>query len=135
MQAQAAEVGKTVVTALSADRKAMYGADLLRSLLFMAAGLALVWFFAKGKLNALTVAIAMLVLVTFDLIPVGKRYLKADNFVEQTNIEEEFAPSAADKMVMQDPNYKNIRVFNTDDPFNNAKPSYHFNSVKTILPF
>lgn len=134
MQAQAAEVGKTVVTALSADRKAMYGADLLRSLLFMAAGLALVWFFAKGKLNALTVAIAMLVLVTFDLIPVGKRYLKADNFVEQTNIEEEFAPSAADKMVMQDPNYKNIRVFNTDDPFNNAKPSYHFNSVGGYNP-
>ena len=37
-------------------------------------------------------------------------------------------------MVMQDPNYKNIRVFNTDDPFNSAKPSYHFNSVGGYNP-
>ncbi|RYD73223.1 MAG: LPXTG cell wall anchor domain-containing protein [Sphingobacteriales bacterium] len=112
----------------------MYGSDLLRSLLFMAAALALLWLFIKSKLNALTVAISLLVLVTFDLIPVGKRYLKAENFVDKTNIEEEFAASNADKTIMQDPQYKNIRIFNTDDPFNNAKPSYHFNSVGGYNP-
>lgn len=134
MQAQAAEFGKAIISGLTADRKAMYGADLLRSLLFMAAACLLIFLFSRGKLKALHVAIAMLVLVAADLIPVGKRYLNENNFVEKTNIEEEFAPTAADKMIMQDPNYKNIRVFNTDDPFNNAKPSYRFNSVGGYNP-
>lgn len=134
MQAQANEFGQTIIRSLSEDRKAMFGGDLLRSLLFIAAAMALAWMFAKGKLNQLIVAIAMLVLVVFDLLPVGKRYLKADNFVEKTAIEDEFTPSNADRMIMQDPNYKNFRVFNTDDPFNNAKPSYHFNSVGGYNP-
>ncbi|MFT3980325.1 MAG: YfhO family protein [Ferruginibacter sp.] len=134
MQAQANEFGQTIVRSLAEDRKAMYGGDLLRSLLFIAAGMALVWLFAKGRVSALIVAIAMLVLVAFDLLPVGKRYLSADNFVEKTNIEDEFTASNADKMIMQDPGYKTSRVFNTDDPFNNAKPSYHFNSVGGYNP-
>lgn len=133
MQAQANEFGQTIVRALTEDRKAMFGGDLLRSLLFMAAAIALVWLFAKGKLNQLVVAIAMLVLVIFDLLPVGKRYLKEDNFVEKTSIEDEFAMSNADKMIKQDPD-KNFRIFNTDDPFNNARPSYHFNSVGGYNP-
>lgn len=134
MQAQANDVGQTVIRALSEDRKAMFGSDLLRSILFIAAAMALLWLFSKSKISQLVVAISLLVLVVFDLLPVGKRYLNGEDFVEKTNIEEEFTASNADKMIMQDPNYKNIRVFNTDDPFNSAKPSYHFNSVGGYNP-
>ncbi|RYY67434.1 MAG: hypothetical protein EOO13_14575, partial [Chitinophagaceae bacterium] len=133
MQAQANDVGQTVIRALTEDRKAMFGGDLVRSLLFIAAAIALLWLFAKGKLSQLVVAISLLLLVVFDLLPVGKRYLKEDNFVEKSNIEEEFTMSSADRMIKQDPD-QNFRVFNTDDPFNNAKPSYHFNSVGGYNP-
>ncbi len=137
MQEQANEFGQTIVRGLMADRKAMFGGDLLRSLLFMAAAFVLVWLFAKGKLNHKVVAMAMVVLVVFDLLPVGKRYLNENNFVEKTAIEDEFIASNADKTIMQDPGYKNARVFNTtsnDGPFNDAKPSYYFNSVGGYNP-
>lgn len=133
MQAQANDFGQTIVRSLTEDRKAMFGGDLLRSILFMAAAIALVWLFAKGKLSRMIVAIAMLVLVVFDLLPVGKRYLNEENFVEKTALEDGFTLTNADKMIKQDPD-KNFRVFNTDDPFNNAGPSYHFNSVGGYNP-
>lgn len=137
MQAQADEFGQSIIRGLAEDRKSMFGGDLLRSILFMGAALLLIWLFAKGKVSNMVVAIALLVLVVFDLLPVGKRYLNESNFVEKTSIEDEFSASNADKMIMQDPNYKNVRVFNTtsgDGPFNDAKPSYHFNSVGGYNP-
>jgi hypothetical protein len=137
MQQQADEFGQTIVRALSEDRKSMFGGDLLRSILFMAAAFLLLWFFAKGKLGSLMVAVAMIVLVVFDLLPVGKRYLNENSFVEKTAIEDEFTVTNADRMIMQDPNYKNIRVFNTtspNGPFSDASPSYHFNSVGGYNP-
>lgn len=134
IQAQANEAGQTIIRALAADRQSMFASDLLRSILFIVAAMAFVWLFAKGKMNGQVVAIALTALVLFDLLPVGKRYLNAEDFVEKTNIEDEFAPSNADKTIMQDPGYKNVRVFNTDDPFNSAKPSYRFNSVGGYNP-
>lgn len=137
MQAQAQEFGQTIIRGLTEDRKAMYGGDLLRSILFMAAAFVLMWLFAKGKLSRNIVAIAILVLVVFDLLPVGKRYLNENNFVEKTAIEDEFTLTNADRMIMQDPDYKNVRVFNTvspNGPFNDASPSYRFNSVGGYNP-
>jgi hypothetical protein len=84
-------------------------------------------------MSPMLVAGAILVLVVFDLLPVGKRYLNENNFVEKTDVEDEFTMTNADRMIKQDPE-KNFRIFNTDDPFNNAKPSYHFNSVGGYNP-
>ncbi|RYF90367.1 MAG: hypothetical protein EOO03_03840 [Chitinophagaceae bacterium] len=134
VQAQANEFGQSIVRALAEDRKGMFGGDLLRSILLIAASIVVLGLFAKNKLKA-NVAIAILIALTLiDLLPVGKRYLNETNFVEKGNIEEEFAPSEADKMILADPNHKNFRVYNADDPYNNAKPSYHHNSVGGYNP-
>ena len=134
LQAQANEFGQSIVRALSEDRKGMFGGDLLRSVLFIAAAIVVLGLFAKNKINA-TVVIALLIALTvFDLLPVGKRYLNENNFVEKTNIEDEFAMTDADRLIKQDPDHKNFRIFNSDDPYNNAKPSYHHNSVGGYNP-
>lgn len=133
MQAQANEFGQSIVRALAEDRKGMFGGDLLRSILFIAAAIVVLGLFAKNKISQ-TIAIVLLIALTlFDLIPVGKRYLNEDNFVEKSNIEEDFTMTDADRMIKQDPD-KNFRIFNTDDPFNNAAPSYHHNSVGGYNP-
>jgi uncharacterized membrane protein YfhO len=134
MQAQANEFGQSIVRALSEDRKGMFGSDLLRTVLFITAAILVLGLFAKNKVNA-TVAIVILISLTvFDLVPVGKRYLNENNFVEKTNIEDEFAMTDADRIIKQDPDHNNFRIYNGDDPYNNAKPSYHHNSIGGYNP-
>lgn len=134
MQAQANEFGQSVIRALGEDRKGMFGSDLLRTILFIAAAIVVLGLFAKNKVNA-TVAIAILIALTvFDLLPVGKRYLNENNFVDKTNIEDEFAMTDADRMIKQDPDHANFRIYNSDDPYNSAKPSYHHNSIGGYNP-
>ena len=134
LQAQANEFGQTIVRALAEDRKGMFGGDLLRSILFITAAIVVLGLFAKNKINASLVIAVLIALTVFDLLPVGKRYLNENNFVEKTNIDDEFAMTDADRMIKQDSDHKNFRIFNADDPYNNAKPSYHHNSVGGYNP-
>jgi len=90
--------------------------------------------FSKNKLSGTVAAIVLAALVLVDLYPVAKRYLNENNFVEAGNIEEEFAMSEADRMIKADPDHRNFRIYNGDDPYNNAKPSYHHNSIGGYNP-
>jgi len=134
LQAQANEFGQSIVRSLAEDRKAMFGGDLLRSLIFILLAIGVLGLFSKNKLSSTVAAIALAALVLIDLYPVGKRYLNENNFVEPGNIEEEFAMSDADRMIKADPDHKNFRIYNGDDPYNNAKPSYHHNSIGGYNP-
>jgi hypothetical protein len=132
--AQANEFGQSVVRSLAEDRKSMFGGDLLRSIIFMALSIVVLGLFSKNKLSGTVAAIVLAALVLVDLYPVAKRYLNENNFVEAGNIEEEFAMSEADRMIKADPDHKNFRIYNGDDPYNNAKPSYHHNSIGGYNP-
>jgi hypothetical protein len=84
---------------------------------------------SKRNLKPQYAAIALLVLTSADLLPVGKRYLNNDNFLEPEQNEATFTPSQADLQILQDkdPHY---RVFNlTTDPFTDAITSYHHESI------
>ena len=120
---------REIVEAAAADRKALFGADLLRSLFFAGAGFLLLFLYARNKVKAQHAVIAFLVLTAFDIIPAGKRYLPNENFLEPEENDAVFTPSAADLAILEDksPHY---RVFNlTQDVFNDAITSYHHQSV------
>ena len=122
-------VAREIVEAAAADRKALFGADLLRSLFFAGAGFLLLFLYARNKVKAQHAVIAFLVLTAFDIIPAGKRYLPNENFLEPEENDAVFTPSAADLAILEDksPHY---RVFNlTQDVFNDAITSYHHQSV------
>jgi len=132
--AQANEFGQSVVRSLAEDRKSMFGGDLFRSIIFILLAILVLGLFSKKKLSGTVAAIVLAALVLIDLYPVAKRYLNENNFVEAGNIEEEFAMSEADRMIKADPDHKNFRIYNGDDPYNNAKPSYHHNSIGGYNP-
>lgn len=120
---------KDIVQAAAADRQALFASDLMRSLFFAGAAFLLLFLYARNKIKAQHAVVAILLLTAFDIIPVGKRYLTNDNFLEPEENEAVFNPSAADMAILQDkePNY---RVFNlTQDVFNDAITSYHHQSV------
>jgi hypothetical protein len=122
-------VAREIVQAAADSRKEIFASDLLRSLFFAGAAFLMLFLYAKNKMKAQHALIALLVLTALDILPVGKRYLSNDNFLEPEENDAIFTPTQADLQILQDkdPNY---RVFNlTQDVFNDAITSYHHRSI------
>jgi hypothetical protein len=120
MLTQDPSAARGIVQAAADSRKAIFASDLLRSLFFATAAFMVLFLYVKNKLKAQHALIALLVLTVIDIIPVGKRYLSNDNFLEPEENDAIFTPTPADLQIMQDkdPSY---RVFNlTQDVFNDA---------------
>lgn len=133
---------KDVFKAAGEDRKSLFGSDLVRSLLLIGAGFALLWLAFKQKIKPMVAIMALLVLSTFDLLAIGKRYLNDDSYAEKENTEADGYLAASNpglykalsSIQQQDPDI-HFRVFNTtSDPFNDALTSAMVRSVGGYHP-
>jgi hypothetical protein len=116
-----------LLSALRADRADLLRNDVWRGLLFIGAALGVLYFHLKGQLKVMPAAAIMVLLVLVDLWGVDKRYLGENKFQRQT-IAEEFQPTAADQMILQDKGLS-YRVLNMQNPFNEAQTSYFHKSL------
>ncbi|MDQ2770197.1 MAG: YfhO family protein [Bacteroidota bacterium] len=116
-----------LLSALRADRADLLRNDVWRGLLFIGAALGVLYFHLKGKLKVGPAASIMVLLVLVDLWGVDKRYLGENKFQSQT-IAQEFQPSAADQLILQDKDLS-YRVLNVQNPFNEAQTSYFHKSI------
>ena len=120
---------REIINAVADDRKSLFASDLMRSLFFVTAGFLLLFLYARNTLKARHAVIAFLVLTAIDILPIGKRYLSNDNFLEPEENEAVFNPTPADLQILQDKE-PHFRVFNlTQDAFNDAITSYHHRSI------
>jgi hypothetical protein len=120
---------REIVSAAAEDRKEIFASDLMRSIFFAGAGFLILFLYARNKMKPQHAVIALLALTAFDILPVGKRYLSNENFLEPEENDAVFNPTPADLQILQDKE-QNFRVFNfTQDPFNDAITSYHHQSV------
>lgn len=127
MEGRAVQFGQDVTNALKADRKALFGGDLLRSLFFMALAAGILLWFVKGKLMAGTAAIGLTALAFIDLVGVDWRYLNYENYMERED-PVEFALNRADQQIKQDTGY--FRVANLDgNLLTDSRTSYYHNNV------
>ena len=113
--------------ALRADRADLLRNDVWRGLLFIGAALGVLYSHLKGQLKVVPAAAIMVVLVLVDLWGVDKRYL-GDNKFQRETIAEEFQPSPADQLILQDKDLS-YRVLNVQNPFNEAQTSYFHKSI------
>ena len=121
--------------AILEQRTAMMRADAWRSLLFVALGFALTFWYAwqrqKEAQTKHTVIFfaGLAVLVLIDMIPVDKRFFNNDNFVKPKEADAYFALQPWEEQILQDKSL-DYRVLNlTTSTFNDARTSYRLKSI------
>ncbi|WP_209330212.1 YfhO family protein [Lunatimonas salinarum] len=112
--------------ALREDRKSMLLSDTFRSIAFLVVTAGLLFALLKQKLNQSLALSVMAVLVAIDVWGINRRYLNKDSFAENPS-QQYFSATPADQKILQDPGH--FRVLNLQNPFNEARTSYRFNSI------
>ncbi|MDP4212831.1 MAG: YfhO family protein [Bacteroidota bacterium] len=135
MQQQAGQIVNGMMSGLQEDRKGIFEADLIRSIIFVLLAAGLIWFYLSNKIKPSVLLAGLLVISSYDLMAEGKKYLNDDTYVEPENIEESFSMSDADQKIKADPE-KNFRVLDetSGDPFQDSHASYYHNSVGGYHP-
>ena len=115
-----------LLDAIIDDRKAMFHSSMFRSLLFAVGVLGVVYMYVIDKLNTLYLSIALSFVVVLDLWVIDKKYLADDDFKKEKDAME-IPMTQANRLILQDQSY--YRVFDLNNPFNNAHTSYYHNSI------
>ncbi|HVT85790.1 MAG TPA: YfhO family protein [Chitinophagaceae bacterium] len=130
------EFGRIIVEGMKADRRAMFGGQLLRTVVFAALVIGILYLYLKNKIKPLVVSIALGLVSVIDLLVVDKEYLNADNFVSPDEITvQNFTPTAVDQQIMQDKD-PDFRVFDlaSGNPYTESRTSYFFKSIGGYHP-
>lgn len=96
------QYGPQFLEALKSDRETLYSADLLRSgfLVLICAGV--LWFVIKNKLAQNTALIIIGLVMVADLFFVDKKYVNSESFVNSSQVDIPFQPTAADDQILKD---------------------------------
>ena len=128
MNNNAAQVA-VFTNSLKAVRIAIFRADVLRSLFFILAAAALMFLYAKQKLNKGWFVVILGLLILVDLAGVDRRYLNNKNFEPVRLAEKPFRETIADRYIFRDksPDFRVLDL--TKNVFNDASTSYFHFSV------
>ncbi|MDR1865002.1 MAG: YfhO family protein [Bacteroidales bacterium] len=118
----------SLTVALIDTRKYILRMDALRSLIFVLASAAVLWFVVNKKIKTGTSYLLFAVLITIDLWQVDKRYMNNSHFVAAKETATPVYPTAANTYILKDTTL-NYRVLNLNNPFNEANTSYFHKSI------
>ncbi len=110
-------------------RRTVFQADCMRSFIVIAigTGMLLLYYFRKIKAVPMVIGITLLCLV--DMWGVNTRYLNKDMFIYPTSVEQTFAKTEADELILEDqsPYYRTLDM--SCSTFNSNDASYWHKSI------
>jgi hypothetical protein len=115
-----------LVDAIQQDRKSMLQSSAFKSVIFIVLAAGLIWASLKNKISTQIAGLSIALLIAIDLWTINKRYLNEESFQSSPSAQF-FATTPADQKILNDQGY--FRVINLENPFNDARTSYFFNSI------
>ncbi len=145
------ELGRLIVSGLKAERKSMFGGQILRAFGFALLGAAAIYLFVKNKISVLAAAIILLVVSTLDITLSSHKFFNNDNDQYSEKPENEklfvsaddynssnFTPDGIEQQILQDkdPNYRVFNMVGTTggSTFSESRTSYFMKSVGGYHP-
>ena len=119
--------GFDLMEAIKEDRKAMFTADLLRSLGFVVVAALALYFLFKEKLKENIAIILLGGLLLFDLVSVNWRYVNDEDFVSRRTYDRPFVATEADRQILQDPGH--FRVYEPALGMSNGRTAYFHKTI------
>lgn len=116
-----------LVDLLMEDRESLARNSAFRSFAFSGIAFGAIFLFIRGSIKKVMLLGTVSLLVVIDLWSFDKQHLNSDDFVSDRAYQASFNESAADKSILIDPEY--FRVFNLQNPFNDAMTSYYHHSI------
>ncbi|MEP7375346.1 MAG: YfhO family protein [Chitinophagaceae bacterium] len=107
------EIIRATVAGLKADRSAMFGGQLLRTLAYIALLLGLMWLYIKNTLKPFAIVTILAVVILIDLLVIDKEYLNEDNYQSKDEMQaENFTKTPSDEQILADKSLS-YRVYNS----------------------
>ncbi len=113
--------------AVNADRKYIIRIDAFRSLFFILITFISIYLYKKRKLSEPVFYIGIILFTLLDIGMVDARYYSKSDFVKKSR-NNFFTETPADKEILKDKGLS-YRVFNLQNPFNEARTSYYHKSI------
>jgi hypothetical protein len=109
------------------DRGQIARSSAFRSFGFAAAVFILLYLYLNNNLKKSVVLLGVGLAVLIDLWSFDKQHLNNEDFVEERIYNSSYQATVADSEILKDDSY--YRVFNLQNPFNDAMTSYHHHAV------
>lgn len=119
-----------LLDALKADRRALFRIDAIRSFVYVTILMGILFAMQRKWIRKGWLAAGLIgVVVIADLWGIDRRYISANTFVPERQIESNFTPDAADQKILQDKDlYYRVHDL-TVDPFNNSHRAYFHHMI------
>lgn len=122
-------INRAIVAGMKADRQNIFGGQVLRTLLFMALVLGIVFLWLKNTLKPAIAAVLLAAITFIDLWSVDKHYFNADSFMAKDELQtESFAKTPLNEQILQDKD-PHFRVFDVSRGLNDNHTSYYHRSI------
>jgi hypothetical protein len=129
------EIARAIISGMKADRQGMFGRQLLRTFLFAALIIGVLYLYIRNVLKPAVVIIVLGLISIIDLLVIDKEYLGEENFVPADELTtQNFTPTTLDQQILSDKD-PDFRVFNdAPDWTHESRTSYFHKSIGGYHP-